>query len=592
MVSITNKEIAQLLKNVAATYAIKNEKKYYFQMLAYQKAAEVIDSMPTQVSDLYKENKLDEIPGVGPGIRASLEELLKTSKVKHFEDITKDIPKSMFTLLTIPSLGPKKAYRLTTEFHLEDPETVIEDIEKLAKENKIAVLTGFGEKSQADILRAIAEYRKGAGKTTRMVLPYATQIAESVISYLKKSSAIEEALPLGSLRRKKSTIGDIDIAVASNKPKEAIEHFLAYPYKARNIEQGPTTASMLLTNGAQIDLMVQPPDSFGSLLQHFTGSKEHNVHLREYALKKGYSLSEYGIRPKNNKDNKIAKKFKTEEEFYNFLGLDWIPPEIREDSGEIELAQKHKLPQLITLLEIKGDLHLHSSYPIEPSHDMGRSSMKVMLDEAKKLGYEYIGFSEHNPSTGNHTEDEIYTLLKKRKEYITKLNENNKDVRVFSLLETDIQPNGKLAISEKNLAQLDATLVSIHSVFKMNKQEMTKRVLEGLSHPKAKILTHPTGRLINTRPGYELDFDQIFDFCVKNNKAIEINSWPQRLDLPDNLVKQGIKYGVKFVIDTDSHDANHMRFMRFGVDLARRGWATKDDILNTLPYNKFKEWLI
>lgn len=588
---MSNREIATLLKDIAAAYSIKDEKKYRFQIIAYQKAAGTIEQANGEIIDLYKENKLTELPGIGTTIKERLEELFKTGEVKHFQEVMKDIPQAVFPLLAIPSFGPKKAYKLVTHFKLHNPKTVALDLEEIAKAGKIAPLDGFGEKSQADILRALLEYKEGKGKTTRMVLPYAAETAEKIIAYLKQSKAVVEAQTLGSLRRMRATVGDIDIAVATDKPEEAITHFVAYPFKERIIEQGDLSASLLISGGKQVDLMVQPPKGFGALLQHFTGSKNHNIHLREHALKLGLSLSEKGIKRQMANGKEHMEQYNSEEKFYNALGLDWIPPEIREDTGEIELALAHKLPKLVELKDIKGDLHIHSSFPIEPSHDMGQNTMEDMLHRAKELGYEYLGFSEHNPSASNHTKEQIYSIMAKRKEKIEQLKSNNKSVRVINLLEIDILVNGDLAIDNKTFDYLDATLVSIHSSFGMDKKEMTKRVLAGLSHPKAKILSHPTGRLLNQRNGYELDWDQIFDFCLRNNKALEINAWPNRLDLPDSLVKDAIKHGVKFVIDTDSHATEQMDMMKYGVAVARRGWAQKSDILTTLPYNDFITWL-
>lgn len=586
---MTNLEISKLLNNVAAAYSITDEKKYRFQIIAYEKAAESIEQNPTELKELYKDGKLSEIPGIGTTIKSRLEELLTTGKVAHFEDVMKDIPQSVFPLLDIPSFGPKKAFRLVSEFKLKDPATVIQDVVAIAKEGKIATLPGFGEKSQADVLRAIEEYGRGKTKTARMVLPYATELARKMIEYLKESDAVVEASTLGSLRRKRDTIGDIDIAVATNDPKAVLDHFTAYPHKERIIERGERTSSIIVSSGKQIDLMVESPKGFGALLQHFTGSKAHNVHLREYALSKDLSLSDYGIR-KRGSDDKYTL-FDSEEEFYKYIGLQWVPPEMREDTGEIELALKHELPKILELKDMKGDFHLHSSYPIEPSHDMGQNSMDEMIEKAMQLGYSYLGFSEHNPSISKHTQKQVYDLLSKRKEFIAKLNEKyTNKVRVFSLLETDILPNGSLAIEDDALELLDASIVSVHSAFDMDRDKMTARVLKGLSHPKARILAHPTGRLLNQRPSYELDWDKIFAFCVENNKALEINASPLRLDLPDILVRDAIKHGVKFFIDTDSHATEQMNLMEYGVSVARRGWAKPNDILNALPYNELKEW--
>lgn len=586
---MSNQEIAELFRNVAAAYSIKNDKKFRFQILAYQKASETIASTTSEIKDLYREGKLDLLPGIGITIKSRIEELFKNGHVKHFDLVLKNIPQSVFTLLDIPSIGPKKAYKLTKELSLSDSKNVIEKLIIEAKNNKIAKIPSFGEKSEQDILRALLEYKAGKTKIARMVLPYAGEIADRILAYLKQSPAVVKAITLGSLRRMMPTVGDIDIAVATNHPKEVIEHFVSYPYKERIMEKGPSTASILTSGGKQIDLMVQPVGGFGALLQHFTGSKTHNVHLREYALKKGISLSERGIRGLI-KDKKL-RKFDTEESFYNALGMSWIPPEIREDKGEIELAIKHKLPRLVELSDIKGDLHIHSSFPIEPSHDLGETTIREMAEYAKKLKYEYIGFSEHNPSVSKHSKSQIYSLIARRNDLIEQLKSSIKNIRIIKLLEIDILSSGELSVDDKSMDILDGAIVSIHSSFGTNKKEMTKRVLAGLSHPKAKILAHPTGRLLNERTGYDLDFDQVFDFCKKNNKALEINSWPLRLDLPDSLIKQAVGYGFKLVINTDSHAVSQMDLMKYGVAMARRGWAKKSDIINTLNYENFIKWL-
>jgi len=585
---VTNQEIFKTLRHIAAAYSIKDEKKYRFQIIAYQKAADTIEHMHTELKVLYKEGKLKGLQGVGPSIQSYLAELFETGRVKHFEDVLGTIPESVYILLEIPSFGPKKAYRLVTEFGLNNPQTVIEDVVKIAQAGKIAPLAGFGEKSQKDILQAIEEYGRGKSKANRMVLPYANELAQTMLAYLKKSKDVMEVFPLGSLRRKRETIGDIDIAVSTDNPEAVLNYFTEYPHKERVIEKGERSSSIIVASHRQIDLMVQPPQAFGSLLQHFTGSKAHNVQLREYALSKGLSLSEYGIK---KKDEETLTQYATEESFYQALGLQWVPPEIREGTGEVELAKQNQLPNLIELKDIKGDFHLHSSFPIEQSHDSGKSSMEEMIKKALSLNYKYVGFSEHNPSISKHTSAQTVALLEKRSKHIEQLRlKYNKSIQIFSLMETDILPNGKLAIDDDALALLDGTIVSVHSTFDMDINAMTERVLKGLSHPKAKILAHPTGRLLNKRPGYELDWEKLFDFCKENNKAIEINSWPQRLDLPAILVREALKKGVKFFIDTDSHQESEMDLMEYGVSVARRGWATPNDILNAMPYNELKKW--
>ncbi len=587
---MSNEQIAKILRNIATAYTIKNEKQFRFQIIAYQRAADFIKNSSIELQDYYKEGKLQDIPGIGASIKGHLEELFETGKSKQFIWALKGIPEPVFVLIDIPTFGPKKSYRLINEFGLSNSINVIADLEKIAKKGLIARVEGFGEKSQKDILRAIKEFRERKGKTSRMTLPFASEISDKIIAYLRKSSYVVSAYVLGSLRRQLPTVGDIDIAVASNHPKEVIDHFIAYPHIERVIEKGKETASMLVSGGKQIDLMVQPPQAFGALLQHFTGSKNHNIALREFALKRNMSLSEHGIKYLKSKKSSI-QKIDSEEKFYKTLGLAWIPPEIRDNTGEIELAAKNALPKLIEIKDIKGDFHIHSNFPIEPSHDLGKNTIEEMTNKAISLGYEYLGFSEHNPSISKHTVGKISSLIEARNKLIDQILSNTKSVRILKLLEIDILPSGELAVDNKSLNLLDFAIVSIHSVFNMDKEKMTQRVIKGLSHSKAKILAHPTGRLLNERPGYELDWNKILNFCKENNKALEINAWPSRLDLSDQLIRQCVDSNVKMAIDTDSHALDQMENMKYGVAMARRGWATKNDILNALEYNDLINWI-
>lgn len=588
---MSNKEIVHLFKKVAAAYTIQDEKKYKFQIIAYQKAADAVERANTELSTLYKkQGNLQNIDGIGKTISERLVELFETGHVEHYDTLLSDISPAVFPLLDIPSFGPKKAYKLVSHFKLHDPKKVIKEIYQLAQNNRIAELDGFGEKSQTDILRAIDEYNNGTTKTGRMVLPLAFGHAQAVISFMKQNKNIIDIQPLGSLRRMVSTVGDIDIAVTTNESENVIKHFISFPGQERVIEKGPTTASLLIGGGKHVDLLVLPPNQYGSLLQHFTGSKNHNVALREYALKKGFSLSERGIKLQNRENELI--EFKTEEKFYKYLGMDWIPPEIRENQGEIEKAINHDLPNLVKLSDIQGDLHIHSNYPIESSHDYGNVSMEVMLERAIKLRYTYFAFSEHNPSVMNHSKNEIYEILKRRKDKIDKLKLTYKNsIRIVNLLEVDILASGDLALDDKAFEYLDAAIVSIHSSFKTPIDKMTERVIKGLEHPKAKILAHPTGRLLNTRTGYELHWSELFSYAAKNNKALEINAWPERLDLTDSLVKEAKDQNVKFIINTDSHALSHMDNMFYGVSVARRGWCTKKDVINSWNFENFAQWL-
>lgn len=599
---MTNQKIAEILRNVAASYFINGENK--FKIIAYNKAAETIQNSLVEARDLWKEGKLSAIPGVGKSIASYLDELFRTGKVKHFEKILQSMPQAMFPLLNVPGFGPKKAFKLVMILKLTNPETVIKDLFKAAKDHRIASIEGFGDRSQKDIMEALERFTRGRMKENRMPLLYADIQATAITTYLKHNKDTIEALPLGSLRRKVATIGDIDIAVSTNNPKSVIDWFLKYPKMEKTIEKGSSGASILLDNGIQVDLRIQYPGKFGAMLQYFTGSKRHNIHLREIALRHDLSLSEYGIKPLSQKQKKrlstytYDKKLKVyeiakEENFYKVLGLPWIPPELREDSGEIDEALQNRLPLLVSLDDIKGDFHLHTNYDLKPSHDLGVSSLKNIMLTADKLGYEYIGISDHNPSFSNHNNRQIVHIMKRRSDYIEHIQSSTKSVRVklFIMLEIDILPDGHLALPDEAFQYIDAAIVSIHSSFTMNKDKMTARILSGLSHPKVKILAHPTGRLLGKRDSYEVDWTKIFDFCKKNKKALEINAFPERLDLPDSLVHEAVHKGVILVVNTDSHECMQMPLMRYGVSVARRGWAKKSDILNSMPYNKVKHWM-
>ncbi|MBI2029113.1 DNA polymerase III [Candidatus Gottesmanbacteria bacterium] len=589
---MTNKEVAVMLREVAAAFVIKNENR--FRIIAYERAADSIEHQTQSVEELWKEGKIKEIPGIGPNIAQHLGELFTKGKVAHFENEKKGLPKAMFSLLNLPGFGAKKAFKLTRELNIKDSDDPFKKLKEAAQANKIASIEGFGEKSEQDILTSLESFQKKEAKLSRMLLPIAYDIATRVINYLKKSNSVIEIYPLGSLRRMVATVGDIDIAISSNQAEKVIEYFLKFPEVGKIIDKGKETTSVVLKNGVQVDIMVQPEIAFGALLQHFTGSKHHNIALREYALKKDLSLSEHGIKDLKRAKEQKSKEFSNEEVFYNFLGLDWIPPELREDTGEIEAAQKHNLPNLVELSDIKGDLHLHSNYDLKPSHDLGHNSFLEILNKATELKYEYIAFSEHNPKQSGHNISDIIDIIKRRKQTIDKINYSLKSDRVhfFNMMETDILPNGYLALPKQTFEYIDATIISIHSSFDQSSSDMTKRILKALSYSKVKIFGHPTGRLIERREGVNANWFEIFNFCKAKNIALEINANPNRLDLPDMLVREAVKNGNKFVIDTDAHQINEMNLMRFGVSVARRGWLEKNDILNTLPYSEFKKWLL
>ncbi len=582
----SNKEIAHLLRSIAAVYTLKKEN--IFKIIAYQNAATGIEYLTREIKDIWQDGRLDGVPGIGPSIRSSLDEYFAKGYSKHFESILKRVPATVFVLMKIPSIGPMKAFKLVTAFKLNDVKTVVQDLKKIAKDGRIAELPTFGKKSEQDIIEAISRFENNSNKVDRMPLPYAFTLAEDIKKYLSQLKEVKRVDALGSLRRMVATIGDIDLAVIADgkDAKKIVEYFIAYPKKIGLYNSGDKKASILVSPHIRVDLRVQEEDSYGAMLQYFTGSKAHNVKLREYALTKGFSLSEYGIKNLKAKNQNI-KKYASEEKFYSSLGLEHVPPELREGTWEIELAKKNSLPKLVTLTDIKGDMHLHSSYPLKPSHDAGVNSYQEICVKAKNLGYEYVGFADHNPKYTDLSEIEIVDLLKKRQSHIRK----NIAFPHFIGLEVDILPDGSLALPEKAIDHIDYLIISVHSVFEMSVAEMTTRVLRALSHPKVKVLGHPTGRLLGKREGFEMDWTEIFKFCASSNIAIEINSWPQRLDLPDSLVNEAKNLGVKFMINTDAHENSQMENMFYGVSVARRGWCKKNDIINSLPFEKFKNWL-
>lgn len=584
---MTNREIALLLEQMAAALEVKGKDR--FRLRAYENAASSIEHLTTPVKQIWQQQKLKTIPGIGDNLASHLDELFRTGKVKHFQSITKSLPQGMFELLQIPGIGPKTALKLSKKLKLTKGARARAKLLSAAKKGKIKNIEGFAEKSEELIKQGIQQEEKRKS-SQRIPISLASNISGEVIKYLKQSKEITQIEPLGSLRRRNATVGDIDIAVATKNSEKMIAHFTKFPQTQKVLAQGGSVARIKLQNGIRVDIKTQTPEKFGALLQHFTGSKKHNIHLREIAVKKGLSLSEHGIK---NKAQRI-RNYSSEEEFYRALGMKWIPPEIREDAGEIEAAQKNKVPNLVKLSDIKGDLHTHTNYHWISSHDTGLNSFDELVDKAEELGYEYLAIGDHNPSVSSYSKDKLITEIKKRNEKLEQLKSSiskrvkKRKLNLLNTLEVDIKPNGELAVPEEGLKYLDFAMVSAHSSFSMSKDSMTKRIIEGLSHPKAKILGHPTGRLINKRTGYQLNWDKVFDFCQKSNKAIEINADPARLDLPDTLVRQAVAAGVMFAIGTDAHSLNQMTLMPYGVDVARRGWAEKKNILNTLPWDKFR----
>lgn len=575
---ISNYKVAKLLRNVAASLTLKRIGNI-FQIRAYENAADSIEHSTAEIQDLWEEGKLSEVPNLGEKIQTYLNELLTTGKVKHFESVQKGIPPVVFDLLDIPGVGPKTAEKLAL-LGVKN----LDDLKKKIKSGEL-ISKGFSAKLSQSILSALQNLNQ---ESRRMLLPYAAVQAEKILNYLKKSPDVISVHPLGSLRRMVATVGDLDFSVSSDNEQGVTEYFCQMPGISRIVDKGGNKATVVLSSGIQADLLVGRPESYGALLQHFTGSKSHNIHLRELANTNGYSLSEYGVR--KIKSNELIKT-ETEADLYKILGMETPPPEIRENTGEIEAAFRHELPDLVTPDDIKGDLHLHSNFKIEnPSHGPGVDSIEDIVKKAESLDYAYVGISDHPPGFTSAGKEKIIEWTKKRTKFIQEVKARTKSIRVLNGLEIDILGDGNLSVPDEALAILDYCIAGIHSSHRGSKEEITKRLIKALESPYVNIISHPTNRLLNERESSEADWEEIFKLVAKYNKILEINAYPNRLDLRDDLVRQALKFGIKFIINTDAHEIAQMENMRFGVAVARRGWAEKKDIVNSWDWTKISKW--
>ena len=574
----SNSDIADLLRSVAT--AISLSKGNFFEIRAYNNAADAIEHSTAEVHDLWQEEKLDEIPGLGKSIQAHLNEYFKTGEVKHFNTLLKKHPEVIYELIKIPGIGPKTAKELA-DLGVKS----FADLGKKLEDGEL-VKKGFSEKIAGKIKSSFLEH---SNRDKRMLLPYAQAQADKILEYLKKGPGVKQADSLGSLRRQVATIGDLDFAVSAQDPDKVYEYFNKMP----GVSKVTDKQTVVLKSGVHVDLLVGKPESYGALLQHFTGGKNHNIKLRTYALKKGLSLNENGITRIKNHVSRIKGEtipVKTEAEFYKMLGMDVPAPEIREDNGEIEAALENKLPDLVEFKDIKGDFHLHSNFPIDSSHDYGTGSLEELIKKAVELGYDYVGLSDHAPAMGTHTKEQIVSLIEKRTKVIQQLQLKYESIRVLNGLEIDITSDGSLALPEEALKMLDYTVVGIHTGHRGSRETITKRILTALENPYTTILAHPTGRLLNERESFDADWEKIFQLAAEKKKLLEINAYPNRLDLRDDLVRQALMAGCKFMIDTDSHAIEQMLNMPFGVSVARRGWATKEDVANAWEWKKLRSW--
>jgi len=576
----SNLKTAQLLKRVAAVFRVIEGDTFRYK--AYVNAAIAIENLTEPIEELWKNEELSSIPGIGEKLQQYIVEFLKKGEVRHFRAILKKVPAGMFPLMEIRGIGPITAYKIAKKFKLQNESTAKIELSKLIENNRLLEIEGFKEKTVARIKRSLLSKSSSKG---RMLISSALPITDDFLAYLRSSPDILNAEPLGSLRRHLVTVGDIDIGVCAKRAAEAMSYISKYPLIASVITKGESVIRVKLRSGLEVDLKLATQENWGSLLQHYTGSKLHNIKLRSIAKQSGLSLSEYGIASKNSVEN-----FRSEKEFYKFLNMQYIPPEIREGEDEIELAQKNLIPKLIELSDIKGDLHIHSDYVFPSSHDLGESKLASVLDVASAKNYEYLGISDHNPKFLGLSEKQKEKIIDERKRYLLQefhAYENNVKNRAIKLLigmEVDIRPDGSLALSEKLLNKLDYAIVSIHTSFEQTHEANTRRIINALSHPVASILGHPTGQMVSDRDQISADWEKIFKFCKQSNKIIEINSSPQRADLPHDLIKKAIAIGARLVINTDSHEASQLDSMKYGVWQARRAMACKKNIVNTLNY--------
>ena len=562
-----NSEIAKVFQDIADLLELKGENP--FKIRAYQKVARVIEHLPVEVEKLAAEGRLKEIPGVGEAITEKITELVTTGRLGYYERLKAEFPEGISTLLSIPGIGPKTAMLLTKDMGIK----TVEELEQAILSGKVASLPRMGEKTAENILRHLQALRR---KDQRIPIGQALPVVDEIISQLSEVKGVKNLVPAGSLRRFKETVGDIDLMGTADNAEEVIEAFTHLPQVKEILASGTTKASVVVSGGLQVDLRIVEHDSFGSLLQYFTGSKQHNINLREKTHRQGLKLSEYGIT-----DLKTGKleKFSTEEAFYARLGLQYIPPEIREGTDEIEKAEKGALPKLIELADIKGDLHVHTSW------SDGHNTIEEMALQAKRLGYQYLAITEHSSGRGiAHGLDA--DRLREQISEIKKLNQKLDGIYLLSGIEVDIRADGSLDLPDEILKELDIVIAAIHSSLNQTEEQMTRRILKALENPNVDILAHPTCRLLPDREAVAVDMEEVFKAAIKNRKILEINAMPSRLDLKDTHIFRARELGVRLAINTDAHSTEQLNLIRFGVGIARRGWCQADDILNTQPLDK------
>jgi DNA polymerase (family 10) len=561
-----NRDIARILDRIGDVLEFKGEN--VFKVNAYRRAARALDDLAEDVQAIKEQGRLRQIPGIGSGMAEKVEEYLSTGKIGKHEELTKDLPPRLMDLLNIPGLGPKTLQLAYERLGVRD----LEDLKRVIADGNLAGLPGMGAKKVENIQKGIEHLM---GSRQRIPLGVAYPLVQTIVGELEKIAGVSRVSAAGSLRRMRETIGDIDILATGKKGAVIIEEFCQLPLVERILAQGDTKGSVIVEGGTQVDLRVVEEAAYGAALQYFTGSKDHNIKLREMAKAGGLKISEYGV---FKGQRKLSGK--TEEEVYKVLGLPLIPPELREDRGEIEAGLKGDLPELVEAKKILGDLHVHSEF------SDGASTLEEIAAEGKDLGYKYVAICDHSRSVkyaGGLSADR----LERQGEEIRRLNSKLKGIQLLAGSEVDIKGDGSLDFPDRLLEKLDIVLAAIHQGFK---QRVTERMCRAMENPHVDVIVHPTGRLISRREGYEVDLEAVLKKAAETRTALEINAYYDRLDLNDmNCLRAG-KLGVKVAIGTDAHHSNQMWMLQLGVGVARRGWLEAKDVVNTLPAGRVGKW--
>ena len=556
-----NQKVAETLYQIGEILAIKGDR---FRSRAYNMAAQRVTALTEDVGAVADRGELEQIPGVGKSIAMNIAEIIETGQSVILEELRNSLPKGVLQMIEVEGIGPKIAMRLNEELGI----TNLEELEQAAKDQKIRVLKGFGEKKEENILKAITEYRN---RSTRFLLGEVLPIIQGITSYMGESKAVRRVEVAGSARRMKETVGDLDVLVSSHDPETVTERFVSMPPIIRVLGKGPTKSTVVLQNMLQVDLRVIPPESYGAALQYFTGSKEHNVKLRTIGVRTGFKLNEYGLF--RRVDDSLVEA-EDEAKIYEALGMQWMPPELRENTGEIEAAMEGKLPELVTLDQVKGDLHVHTDYShaIDPLEEMVRKAVDMKL--------EYLAITDHSQSLAIARGLKEDRLLEQIKE-VRKLDEEYSEIRILAGIECDIKSDGSMDYRDDVLEQLDWVVASIHIGMQRDEETITNRIISAIQNPYTRVIGHPTGRLIQKRNPYQVNLDKVFEAAAEQKVFMEINCSPSRLDLRDVDARRAKEAGVKISLGTDAHSVSQMEFLPLGVGVARRGWLEPEDVVNT-----------